>query len=77
MAIDKGNSYAMRSVVQYYKANILWIEKIIDFYQHNIEITEEYIIEMFTKCKIMDDKLMNLIRIGLSIILYFVNILII
>ena len=24
MAINKGNSYAMRSIVQYYKANNLW-----------------------------------------------------
>ena len=74
MAINKGNSYAMRSIVQYYKANNLWTEKIIDFHQHNIEITEEDITEMFTKYKMIYYILMNLIRIVISIILYFVNI---
>ena len=47
----------MNHIVQYYKTNNLFVEKIIDFFQYNIEITE-----MFTKYKIMDDKLMNLIR---------------
>ena len=62
MAIDKGNSTAMYNLAMYYKDNNLLVEKIIDFYQHNVEITEDHITEMFTKCTMIDDKLMNLIR---------------
>ena len=62
MAVDKGCSHTMRNLGSYYNVNNLWIEKIIDFYQHNIEITDDHVLEMFTKCKITDDKLMDLIQ---------------
>ena len=61
MAIDKGNSIGMNNIIQYYNDNNLYVDKIIDFYQHNIEITEDHIIEMFEKCKITDKKFINLI----------------
>ena len=61
MAIDKGNTTAMYSLEMYYQVNDLWIEKIIDFYQRNVEITEDHVLEMFANCKMTDDKLINLI----------------
>ena len=61
IAIDKGHLRAMTNLEIYYKKNNLFVEKIIDFHQHDVKITEKHIVEMFTKCKMIDDKLMNLI----------------
>ena len=63
MAIDKdADTYIIYHLEDYYEEHNLFVEKINDLYQHNIEITEDHITEMFTKCKITDDKLMNLIQ---------------
>ena len=61
MAINNGYPNAMCIIIQYYNYNNLFIEKVIDFYQHNIEIMEHHIIKIFTKYKMTYDELMNLI----------------
>ena len=38
MAIDNDNWFAMYNLEMYYKNNNLFVKKIIDFYQHNIEM---------------------------------------
>ena len=52
----------MDKIAHYYETHNLWIEKIIDFYQHDIEITYNHVSEMFAKCKMTDDKLIDLIQ---------------
>ena len=62
MAIDKDHSTALKNLEYYYKKNKLLVERVIDFYQHNIEITEDDITETFAKCKMGDKQSINLIR---------------
>ena len=62
MAISKDYLKAMTNITQYYENSNMFFEKIMDFYQHNIEITEDHIIEIFTKYKMIDNELMDLIR---------------
>ena len=63
MAIDKGDPRAINKLKTYYNNNNLWMEKVIDFYQHDIEINENHVVEMFEQHKLIDDKLMDLIMI--------------
>ena len=63
MAIDKGYPFAITNLENYYKEHNLFVEKIIDFHQHDVKIIEKDVTEMFEKCKMTDEESINLIRI--------------
>ena len=60
MAANKGHSISIFNLTVFYDDNNLFMDKIIDFYQYNIEIIEDHIAQMFEKCEMTNHKLMDL-----------------